>query len=100
MGVERKSPRVSIFSSFLMIILAGTAFRMTRLSHKIIRTQLNKILEQFGNQMYSAQGATNARVLPSEVKLTKGEQTIMREQAWSIKRIQKIAKLAKWLSSP
>lgn len=44
MAVQRKTPSLTIFGSFFMVILAGTAYRFSRLNKKILQTQMTDIL--------------------------------------------------------
>jgi len=44
MGVERKNPKLSVLGSFFMVILAGTAFRLSGYHRKIFSSKLSDIL--------------------------------------------------------
>lgn len=54
MAVERKNPSLNVFGSFFMIIIAGTAYRISRLNRKLVQTQMSTILKKFGNTLYSS----------------------------------------------
>jgi hypothetical protein len=44
MTVQRKSPSMSVIGSFLMVIAAGTLYRISRMNKKIVKMQLNTLL--------------------------------------------------------
>jgi hypothetical protein len=44
MAVQRKSPSMSVIGSFLMVITAGTLYRIGRMNKKVVKMQLNTLL--------------------------------------------------------
>lgn len=44
MAVERKNSNVNFIGSFLVIITAGTIYRLSSLNRKVMQVQMTKIL--------------------------------------------------------
>lgn len=72
MAVERKFPSVSFLSSFFLIIVAGTAYRVSRVNKKVLQTQMSDILKKMGNKLYTFEKTKRLDCFPSEVSKSKG----------------------------
>ena len=93
MGIPRKIPKLNWLTSFGLIIVAGTFYRLSSLNRRLMRTQLNDIWESMGNQISIFRGMERNKLLPSEQKMDEVDRAKLYIHNSQYRRIEMLGKI-------
>ncbi len=70
MGVQRKPIEVNWLTSFGMIILAGTLYRVRKVNGVLFKAQMKDIMQKLGLRLFNAEKPS---ILNDQIPLKRGE---------------------------